>query len=76
MSFEGEKRDKALSPMQQARIAFQSSLQDTIKELGKDKANEAWRKRMIAEQIAVHFGLIDPRADGAQVDQILTKIIQ
>ena len=75
MSFEGKKRYKALSPIQKARLIFQSALRDSIKDLGKDKANDAWRKEMIAEQIAAHLGLIDYNTPKRQANKIIEDII-
>ena len=71
MSFEDKKGDNALSPMQQARLVFQSSLENAIEELGKERATENWYKRMIAEQVARHFGLIRSNTD----EQVLNKIL-
>ena len=76
MSFEGEKGNEALLPIQKARLIFQSALQDSIEDLGKDRANEAWRKRMIAEQVAMHLGLIGPDTNREHIEQILAKIMQ
>ncbi len=65
-----------MSPMQQARHVFQSALKNAIEELGKERATEEWRKRMIAEQAAKHFKLIQQDTDKLAIDKILNEIMK